>query len=147
MDPLKLTALDAEDLEVVSAHMQDAVIRVGDMKYLPRDRRFVIVANRFDWQHADGARGPFRRRRTGLHFNRIESVKAQNIRQSDGDRVVSLLSVTFEPDEEPAGTIDLTFAGGGLIRLQVECVEAQMEDLGAVWETDSKPAHADAEQD
>ncbi len=145
MDQLKLTALDTADLDVISAHMQDAVIRVGDIKFLPAEQRFAIVANRFDWEHAESTgNGQYRRRRTGLHFNKVRGAQAQNIRQDDGERVISLLSVAFEGADDPSGAVTLTFSGGGSIKLDVECIEAQMSDLGPVWQTENRPDHAEA---
>ena len=142
-EPLKLTALDADDLKVVSAHLQDAVLRVGDIRYLPVENRFAAVLNRFDWDSATNGGGSdgFTRRRTGLRFDRVLSVKASNIRQGAEDAVLSLLAIEFEPTEEPSGFITLVFSGGGAIRLEAECIEAAMTDLGPVWSTASKPAH------
>lgn len=141
-EPLKLTALDADDLKVVSAHLQDAVLRVGDMRYLPVENRFAAVLNRFDWESAGNGGGEgFIRRRTGLRFDRVLGVKASNIRQGAEDAVLSLLAIEFEPTEEPSGFITLVFSGGGAIRLEAECIEAAMTDLGPVWSTASKPAH------
>ena len=144
MEELRLTALDEQDLSVISAHLQDAVILVGDMKFTPARNQFAIVANRFDWEHSENGRGdgqPFQRRRTGVHFNRVSAARAQNIRQGEDAAVLELLSITFEPAELPSGTILLTFAGGGTLKLDVECIEAQMSDMGPVWETPSKPEH------
>lgn len=144
MEELRLTALDDEDLSVISAHLQDAVILIGDMKFTPARKQFALVANRFDWEHSENGRTdgePFLRRRTGLHFNQVTAARAQNIRQGENDAVLELLSITFEPAEMPSGTISLTFAGGGTLKLDVECIEAQMSDMGAVWETTNKPEH------
>ncbi len=143
MELLKLAALDDEDLQVISAHMQDAVLKVGDMSYLPSKARFVMVANRFDWPAARrSAADKPRRARTGLHFERVLSVKSRNIRTQARDGVLSLLAITFTPDDEPpGGVIELIFSGDGIIRLQVECVEAWLEDLGQMWETSSIPDH------
>ena len=144
MEELRLTALDDEDLSVISAHLQDAVILIGDMKFTPARKQFALVANRFDWEHSENGRAdgePFLRRRTGLHFNQVTAARAQNIRQGENDAVLELLSITFEPAEAPSGTIALTFAGGGTLKLDVECIEAQMSDMGAVWETTNKPEH------
>ena len=143
---LKLAALDEDDLTVLSTHMQDAVARVGDFSFSPRRRQFALVANRFNW---DGplarTRTSGERRRTGLHFNRVRSARSQNIRQGSPDAIVSLLAITFTPgDDPPSGTIDLTFSGGGLIRLDVECIEASLEDLGPAWQTRSVPDHGDS---
>ena len=149
MTQLKLAALDAEDLAVISAHMQDAVLLVGDMKFMPGRGQFAVVANRFDWEHAEnghGNRESFRRQRTGLHFNRVLTAKALGINQRRDDGVLELLSITFEAGEEPSGELILTFAGGGTLRLTVECIEVQLSDLGTEWETQSKPEHDLREQ-
>lgn len=143
---LKLTALDAEDLEVLSAHLQDAVLTVGDLKYLPAEQRFAGVMNRFDWSGAaSGDKGPdgkpFRRRKTGLRFDRVRAVRAQNIRMDDKEAILSLLAVSFEATEDPSGHVTLHFSGGGAVRLDVECIEAGLADLGPVWGTGNRPEH------
>jgi len=140
-DLLKLTALDAQDLEVISSHLQDAVLLVGDMRYLAGENRFAAVLNRFDWEGVVNGAGDYGRRRTGLHFDRVISAKTSNIRQGAGDAVLSLLAIKFEPTDEPSGYITLVFSGGGAIRLEVECIEAAMADLGPAWPTPSRPRH------
>jgi hypothetical protein len=139
MELLKLAALDADDLAVISTHLQDAVLRAGDIAYLPRERRFALVARRFDWTAPEGAP---QRRLTGLHFDRVLAVRARGIPRHEPDAVLELLAVTFEPGEAPSGTATLVFAGGAAIRLDLECVEAAMKDLGPVWATESRPVHA-----
>lgn len=144
MDQLKLAALDADDLAVISAHMQDAVVLVGDMKFVPNRNQFAIVANRFDWEQAQNGREKdeaYRRRRTGLHFNRVVSARANGINQKREDGVLELLTITFEEGEAPSGDIVLSFAAGGTLRLNVECIEVQLSDLGASWTTQNKPEH------
>jgi hypothetical protein len=142
MTPLKLLALDDEDLAVVSSHLQDAVVRVGDIAYLPRQKRFAAVLNRFDWEAAAG-RDPkdFRRRRTALRFDRVLGAQHKALRQTAEDSVLSLLAIQFEPDEAPSGRITLTFSGGVAIQLKVECIEAELRDLGPAWPTRRKPEH------
>ncbi|WP_026190649.1 DUF2948 family protein [Methylobacterium sp. WSM2598] len=139
MELLKLAALDADDLAVISAHLQDAVLRAGDLAYLPRERRFALVARRFDWTAPDGA--PPRRRLTGLHFDRVMAVRCRGIPRETPDAAMELLAITFEPGEAPSGTATLVFAGGGAIRLELECIEAGMRDLGPVWGAESRPVH------
>ena len=139
MDTLKLVALDSDDLAVVSAHLQDAVLKVGDMAWLPREHRFAMVVNRFDWTSA--ASGANRRRRTGLHFDRVMKVQTTKLRLDAPDAVLNLLAVTFEISEAPSGFVTLVFSGGGGVRLEVECLECEMSDLGPVWETSSLPRH------
>lgn len=146
--PLKLSALDADDLAIISAHMQDATLLVGDISYLPRQKKLALVANRFDWESAalggDSKRRSFRRSRCGLQINRVFKVKFNNLRREAPSAVLSLLAILFHPaPEAPGGIVELTFSGGGGIRAEVECIEAALEDLGLNWETPRKPNHAD----
>ncbi|HEY7749196.1 MAG TPA: DUF2948 family protein [Aestuariivirgaceae bacterium] len=143
---LKLAAFDADDLQVISAQMQDAVIKVGDMTYLPRQRKLALVANRFDWDDSQGKRsGPYLRRLTGLQFARVQGVRSRRIRREQSDAVLELLSIDFEAGNPPGGTVVLRFAGGGDLSLDVECIEAMLEDLGPQWVTSTRPAHGTSE--
>ena len=142
MQQLKLAALDEEDLSVISAQVQDAVLKVGDIRYYPADRHLVLVMNRFAWDvTAAGSRASNERRRAALSFAQAGRPRAQNIRQDAKDAVLSLLAVNFVVSEEPAGRIDLVFAGGGPLSFDVECIEAQLADLGAAWATEHRPSH------
>lgn len=142
MKPLKLIALDEEDLAIVSSHLQDAVVRIGDMVYQPSKKRFAAVLNRFDWESAQGDKGKdFKRRRTALRFERVFGAQLKNVKPSAQERVLALLAVRFEPDEAPAGKVILTFSGDASIQLKVECIEAELKDLGPAWNTRSKPQH------
>jgi DUF2948 family protein len=153
MPELKLIALDADDLAVISAHLQDALVKVGDIAYLARERRFAAIGNRFDWAEAlkDG-KGPlpeFVRRRTALRFERVMAAQVQGVDQHRKDAVLCLLAINFEPGgapEDPGGHIVLHFAEGGTIRLAVEYIEAELKDLGAVWRAKSLPQHPDDDQ-
>lgn len=143
MDLLKLIALDADDLAIVSAHVQDAVVKVGDISWQPAEKRFVVPMNRFVWEIVSGKfRKPHNERRNSvLHFDRVMGVRAFGIDRNSKNEILSLLAVRFEPAAEPAGTIELTFAGGGAIRLDVEVIEARLSDLGGAWEASSRPKH------
>jgi hypothetical protein len=139
---LKLAAFDTDDLQILSAHMQDAVLTVGQIRYLPQRQKLALVANRFDWEIAEsGEEGSYRRCLTGLQFARVRSARCRKIRQENKDAVLVLMSIGFEPGELPAGAIVLTFAGGGELRLEVECIEALLQDLGPGWKTGCKPVH------
>ena len=148
MHDLKLMALDAEDLSVLAAHLQDAALTAGDMTFLKGERRFALVANRFDWREvleSDGrpVRGDgFTRRRTGVRFECVLDAKVSGFDPSQKDTGLSLLTLTFEPGNEPSGFVTLHFSGGGAVRLEVECIEAALQDLGAAWATPNKPSHA-----
>ncbi len=139
MPDLKLLALDSEDLQVISATTQDAVVRVGDMGYAKADRRFALLMNRFVWEEDGKTRI---RKRAGLHFDRVDDVQVQGIDLNAIEGVLELLAITFTINNDPAGTVDLDFAGGGTIRLSVECLEARLADLGAAWAAKATPVHA-----
>jgi hypothetical protein len=139
-EPLKLIALDTDDLSVISAHLQDAVLKRGDIAWLPGEKRFALALRRFDWEGA--AQGQKRRRLSALHFERVTAARSTKI--AAGDAVLSLLAVTFTGSDDPAGQVTLHFSDGAAIRLDVECIEAQMKDLGPIWEAVATPAHPDA---
>jgi hypothetical protein len=140
--PLKLCAFDEEDLAVLSAHTQDAVLKVGDMVYLPQEGRFALAMNRFIWEKAaDGKRKAYERRRSVLSFDRVRTVRTSRIDRKRPDAVLELLAVSFETADTPAGNVTLVFAGGGAVQLDVEVIEARLADLGAAWATSAKPEH------
>jgi hypothetical protein len=142
MDQLKLVALDEEDLHIVSAHVQDAVMKVGDLEFAAAARLFIMPMYRFAWETAASARKPQPERRNSvLHFGRVLSVRLSGISRNKPDDVLSLLAITFAASDAPAGAVDLFFSGGGAIRLEVECIEARLADLGGAWEASSLPVH------
>ena len=144
MAELKLLALDGEDLAVVSAHMQDAVFKVGDMAYEPRGLQFSLAANRFDWEKSDGKARSFERHRAALVFKRVLAVRTQGIDRRRRETVLSLLAIRFaQKGEGPDGTIELLLAGNATLALDVECIEVQLADIGGAWQTSSKPHHPD----
>ncbi len=149
MDALKLIAFDAEDLAVLSAHLQDAVVKVSDMAYLPGDKRFALLASRFDWAGAKCASAPpsvHHRCRTALRFERVLSAKVQGINLQAESHVLCLLAIQFEPAEAPGGFVTLIFAGDAAIRLEIECIEAELKDLGETWQAAGLPTHPTEEK-
>lgn len=142
MEPLKLVALDAQDLDVVSAMTQDAVMKVGELTFFPAGKRFVIALNRFVWEKQPRLfRSQPERRASVLHFEGVKGVRTTGIARERQDDVLSLLAIRFRPDEAPAGAIDLIFAGQAAIRLDVEFIEARLADLGPAWQAASRPVH------
>ena len=138
-----IAAEDSEDLELISAKLQDAVAKVGDLKYLPKARRFVAVVNRFQWEN--GKPGNLRVR-SGLHFDGVLKVRAKNIKMGASGAILSLLAIRFTPvgaadAENPAGVIELLFSGGGIIALDVECISAGLADLTGSWAARGRPSH------
>jgi hypothetical protein len=142
MDLLKLIALDAEDLAVLSAHLQDALVRVSDVIWLPAEQRLVIALNRFDWVGAKCTSTPAcRRRRAALRFERVQSFKARGVEPNDTGTVLNLLAADFAEGEPPSGRVILNFSGGAALRLEVECIEAELVDLGPEWTAARCPDH------
>jgi len=141
MELLKLAALDAEDLTVISAHLQDAILRPEDLTYLKGEKRFALVLRRFDW--SAGPKAPPQRRLSGLHFERVLAVRMRGLDQGPEAMPLSLLAITFTPGDAPSGLVEILFSGNGTIRLEVECIEARMRDLGPVWEAGGRPGHDD----
>ncbi len=140
-DELKLVALDKDDIEVVSAHVQDAVVKVGDIFWQPREHRFVMAVNRFDWMSAVDTKADYRRCRTALRFERVNACKCRDLDQLNKDARLNLLAIEFSESDAPAGVVTLTFSGSGVIRLDVECLEAELADLGEVAVVDICPDH------
>lgn len=150
MPDLKLLALDTEDLNVLSAHLQDAVLRVGDMAFDARAKRFAAVLNRFDWERelneGSGRSGAeHQRRRSGLRFERVLNARRLRVDPARKNDVLSLLAVRFTETDAPAGRITLDFSGGMAVELDVECIEAELRDLGAAWTTRNRPVHEGGE--
>ena len=148
--PLRLRAEDAEDVTVLAACLQDATLRVTDMAWQPKQRRFALVLNRFRWEDETrvDARGkliravPHVRVPAGLHFDGVLKVQSSGIDRDNTKASLELLSIIAEPHgEEPAAILTLVFAGGGAVRLEVECVDAQMQDLGQPYPVRRVPKH------
>jgi len=146
MDPLKFVVLDEEDLEVASAHLQDAVVKVADVLWRPKEKRVVVALNRFDWEGAQSANPEYRRRRAALRFERVLSCKCRHVDPASKDDVLNLLAVEFSETEAPSGVVTLSFSGGATVRLDVECLEAELADLGPIWTTAVCPAHANLDE-
>ena len=142
MTDLNLLALDGEDLEILSAHLQDAVLKVGDIHWLADEKRLVLALNRFVWESAgEKSRKAFERRRSALRFDRVTRVQATRIPRANPDAVLELLTLTFAETDAPSGVVEAIFAGGGVLRIEVECLEAGLCDLGAAWSTENCPKH------
>lgn len=153
---LRLRAVDPLDLSVIAAHLQDAIAQVGDMAYVPAQRRFAVMFNRFMWEDVEDGKGkrakadrnaPYRRVRAALHFDGVQRVQTQRLKLGAKDAVAELLTLAFEPGSEPAGVVKMTFAGGGAIRLDVECLDAWLSDVSAPWPTQHRPGHGESDDE
>ena len=136
-----LAAEDAEDLQIISAKLQDAVGRVGDLVWLPKARRFAALLNRFKWENKRSSDNL--RVRSGLYFNSVLSAKSHKIMRGDPDAVLSLLAIRFTQKgaEDPGGTVELIFSGGGSIQLEVEALDAGLSDESGHWAALGRPDH------
>jgi hypothetical protein len=132
---LKLIALDADDLAVISAHVQDARVQAADIIWRQAEKRLVIGMNRLDWEQTLSGRTEPRRLVAALRFDRVLACKSRNIDLAVPEAVLDLVGIEFHPqdgrDAEPSGSALLLFAQGGTIRLDVECLECELTDLGA----------------
>jgi hypothetical protein len=135
--PLRLLAQDAEDLAVISAAMQDAVAKVGDITYEAKARLLTIAFNRYCWET-----GGAKRVRSALQLGGVMSVQARRIRRNARDAVLEVLAVSFDAAAEaPGGMVTISCAGGGDLRAAVECVDAVLADVSEPWPTPRAPAH------
>jgi hypothetical protein len=135
-EPLQLLAEDPDDLAVISAALQDAVAKVGDVMFEGRQRRLTIAFNRFRWEA-----GQRQRVRAALQIGGVLKVQTRKVRRDRRDAVLELLTLRFEPGEAPGGVLTLTFAGGGDLRAEVECIDAVLADVSAPWPTRHTPTH------
>src|SRR5271154_4538159 len=127
---LKLIALDADDLAVISAHVQDARVQTSDIIWRQGEKRLVVGMNRLDWEQTlAGGTGP-RRPGAALRFDRVLACKSRNIDLGNPDKGLDLIGIEFHEGEAPGGNALLLFAGGGALRLDVECLECELTDLG-----------------
>jgi len=141
--PLRLTARDKEDLTIVSACLQDAVTLGSELSYQRKQRRFAAAFNRFRWEDRfdkNLVKLPAERVRTGIHFDSVLSVQSCGLRRS-ADEILQLLAIEAEEREDGMAAIRLEFAGGVLIRLEVECIDCYLSDLGVPWRVRRTPAH------
>ena len=143
---IRLAALDAKDLEVISALVQDAVLKPGEISR-SKSGTFALELNRFAWDKAPpkflgkALAKTSERRRSILHFSRVTDAKMSGFSKASPDEILSLLAVRFLPLEAPSGTVELVFSGNAAIRLSVECIECQLTDTGAAWAALATPKH------
>ena len=128
---LKLIALDADDLAVISAHVQDARVQPADIIWRQGEKRLVVGMSRLDWEQTLAGETAPRRLVAALRFDRVLSCKSRNIDLEAPDAAMELLGIEFHPGEAPGGSAVLLFSQGGAVRLDVECLECELTDLDA----------------
>lgn len=141
--PLRLKALEADDLPVISSLVQDAVFLVSEMSWQPKARRFATLLNRFRWedQPAAARRGrEYERVQALLVIDEVIKVSSQGVNRRDPDVILSLLSISFEPGEDGTGRVVLTLAGDGAIACGVEALDVTLKDVTRPYTAPSKSA-------
>ena len=136
-DKLKLTALDADDLDVISAACQDALVAVRDCAYFKDEKRFVLLLNRFRWEADPTVEAAHSRTHSALVFNEVTVVRQHDIPVHEPDRMLELLAVV----QDGAHSVTLRFAAGRAIRLEIARLACHLGDVGEPWATPWKPAH------
>ena len=134
---LKLSAVDAEDLAVISAAIQDALVAVRDCAFLKDEKRFVVLLNRFRWEADPGVETAYFRTHSALVFNEVTAVRHQDIPLGEPDRMLELLAVAREDDH----SVTLRFSAGRAIRLEIGRLACHLGDVGEPWPPPWKPAH------
>ncbi len=136
---LRIAAEDEADLQVLSAALQDAIFRIGDVRYEPRARSFTLLVNRYRWEKS---RKRAERVRAALIVSGVLSVRSRNVQLDDPERVGSVLALSFAPEgEPPSGLLQLFLAGGGDIAMPVEALDVKLMDLSAPWAALARPDH------
>ena len=136
-DKLKLSALDADDLGVISAAVQDSLVAVRDCAYFAGEKRFVLLLNRFRWEADPGVEAKYWRTHSALVFNQVNAVHHHRVPLKQPDRMLELLSVTAENDR----SVTVRFAADRAIRLEIDRLACHLGDVGEPWPTPWKPAH------
>jgi hypothetical protein len=135
---LKLRAEDEEDLAVISAFLQDALVPVAEMIFLPDEQRFVLVANRFMWERPPiGKKGHSERTLTGIAFDGVKAVRVRGFERTESDRILQVLAVRAVP-----GSVIFEFSGDDAMRLETDQILCHLEDIGEPWPTPWRPRHA-----
>jgi hypothetical protein len=133
---LRLKAVDAEDLAIIAACLQDALVLVGDMTYLPETQKFVLVSNRFGWEAVRSSDLELDRVTCGVTFSGVGAVRRRGFDPRESDRILALLTLRPVP-----GAIELIFSGGAAIRLEAGSILCHIEDVGEPWPTQWRPSH------
>lgn len=146
--PLNLGALDSDDLQVLSALVQDAVFPVTEMRWRAKERRFALLLNRFRWEDRENAekrRRDVERVQSVLVVDNVEKVSSQGVDRSDKDMILSVLALEFDGAEDGSGFVTLTLAGDGALRFSVEALEVSLRDVTRPYVAPSKqvPDHGD----
>ena len=137
--PLRLLAQDVDDLQIISAALQDAIAHVGDIRHEPKARTLTIMFNRYRWEAAEGVCGE--RVVSALQFGDVQRVRHRGLASEDPGALVSCLALDFEAGEPPGGRILLHFSHGGDLAAEVECIDPVLADVSDAWPAARAPDH------
>lgn len=139
-EPKRLIADDREGLEILSAAVQDAVLKPADLAYSAQERSFTLELNRFHWEIADCP--PYFRSRSVLRFDSVVSVKARNIsREGRDDEVYQLLAILVEEGRDSSELLKLSFSNDREIAIEAECIDVTLMDSDRIWPAKRRPDH------
>ena len=139
---LKLIARTDEDLRIISAHLQDSIVKTTDIASLKKNKIFLMQLNRFMWE--DVEKGVFRKNkriRTVLKFDNVIEVNSKNISQTSKDRFLDFLAIESNQMPDNNYEMKLIFSGDSIIRIVAEVIEVTLDDQGVPWDTKNKPKH------
>ena len=139
---LKLIGKNQEDLKVISAYSQDSIVAVKDITFLKKNRIFIMIINRFMWEDIErGINRRSKRIRCALKFEGILKVKSKKINQKNKNKRLECLAIECNEILSKNNEIIFFFAGGAVITLISEFIEAVMHDLGKPWNVRHTPKH------
>ena len=139
---LKLIARTEEDLRVVSAHLQDAIVNINDIAHLKKNKILLLQLNRFMWE--DIEKGVFRKNkriRTFLKFENVVKVNSKNINQAGNDKFLDFLTIETNQMIDNNYEMKILFAGDSILKVIAEVIEVTLDDQGEAWDTKNKPKH------
>ena len=139
---LKLLATSDEDLRVVAAHLQDAIVSIQDIASLKKSRIFLIQLNRFMWE--DVEKGVFRKNkriRTILKVENVISVLSKNINIKKDKSFLDFLTIESILLPDKSYEIKLIFSGDAVIKIKTEVIDVTLDDQGSSWESKTQPKH------
>ncbi len=141
--PMRLMARSVEDLTVLAALLQDAVGKASDFAYLPKQRRFAFVVNRYRWEREAPERGPGQRVQTGVSIETAMNVRARGVKPGS-DEAVEILDLAWAAGEDSAGSLHILCAGGGEFAVEAEALEVRLDDITRPWDAAARPRHPGA---
>ena len=142
INQLRLIGKNIEDLKTISAYCQDSIVKIKDLIYLKENKIFIMMLSRFMWEDIEkGVFRNYKRIKSIIKFNFIESVLSKNINQKQKNRNLELLAIKSNYNENNLYDINLIFSGNSIILLKSEEIEVMLEDQEYFWTVKYSPKH------